>query len=223
MNINSIENVTKKLQIYLNENNLSVLKLSQLIGMKYQTLKRIVELEESADSLPNISSIILLATFFKCTLAELIDNKLILNARCFESLDNYLNNKQFSILKIYIPIEQYKHQKNIKSIFVINVPSAEKNEIFVNDIPYKSPTTSIQAFVEMNNVEYDGFYIAKINNKIKMVNVLSVSSSFIMIEEVKKINKIEKNKVEIFAKYIATGTTIQEANQILIARAETSK
>lgn len=218
MPVNAIENVSKKLQIYLDEHNLSVLKLSQLIDVKYQTLKRIVEID-NVDSLPNISSIISLARFFDCSLSELLDDKIILPIKCYSSLEAYLNQKASNVIKIYIPISQYKEYKNIKFLFAINIVDVKvTDKLLINGIPYICPTNNIQLFIGMNNVEYDGYYIAKFNNKINIINVISVSSSFLMVEEGENINKIAKDQIEIIAKYISTGTILINSNNNLLAK-----
>lgn len=209
-----LENVSKKLQIYLIENQLSILKLSKCIpNIKYQTLKRIAEFDGKSAS-PNITSLVALADFFKCSVAELLDDTLILFIDCFSSVKEFCNNQNSQRIKLKIPIKQYDPNK-VKTIFSLHIN--ESFESSRNIIPVENIVQKIHVFVKMSRVEYDGYYIAEIDNITQIIKVVSVSSHTLMIEQHGKILSFDILKVKIIAKFINNGIMITEPENLFIA------
>lgn len=208
-------NVAKKLRLYLQQHNISILRLSQQIpDIKYQTLKRMVEYSGDG-SLPNLTSLISLAEFMNCSVSGLISDKLLLNIKCFSSIDKFLI-KESEFIELQFPIDKFGDKLRISNIFAL------KSDTFfkwytANNIPTHCILDPIQVFMTLNSIEYDGYYIVEIEDKIDFVKIVSVSTSTLMVEKDEKIVSISSSNVKIIAKFIDHGVIINDPNKLLIA------
>lgn len=199
-----LNNLSLKLKRYLSDNNLSILQLSKISDIKYQTLKRLV-ITDNVESLPNIASIHALATYFKCSISELLDDKVKISIKMFTSIDAYLQQSSLCSVNVFLPIEQVTKITNNNTIFAIQSNTSEQKDLVIYDIEYKNCVQVVQIFVEMDHLEYDGYYLARINNSCSVIKVISVSSSFLIIEENNKEIKINRETIHIIAKYYGLG------------------
>lgn len=208
----ALKNISKKLRKYMIENQVSILKLSQKVpDIKYQTLKRIVEFDEN-ESLPNVSSLMSLAKFLNCNLPELLSDFISLEIKCYTSIDKFFLEKTHKIIKLQIPIDDCFTRKP-ESIFAIEANSFNIKNIATNS----SRVQTINVFAKMQDVEYEGYYIALINENAKFLNVLSVSSTQLTIEEDGQITMISKSSILIIAKYIKSAILTENDKKLLVA------
>ncbi|MFN8769793.1 MAG: helix-turn-helix domain-containing protein [Neisseriaceae bacterium] len=208
----ALQNISKKLQRYMSEHQVSILKLSQRIpDIKYQTLKRIVEFNEK-ESLPNVSSLMSLAKFLNCNLSELLSGFVTLEIKCYASIDKFYSEKSFKPILLHIPIDDCFIRKP-DSIFAV-----ESNSFNIkNGATNISRIQTIHIFARMQDVEYDGYYIAEIQEKIRFLNVLSVSSTQLTIKENEEVTMISKSSVTIIAKYIKSAILTNNDKNLLFA------
>lgn len=213
----ALVNLSKKMQMYLAENKLSILKLAQKVpDIKYQTLKRIVEFGGEG-SLPNITSLIALADFFGCSISALLSDCVTLPINCYPSIEDFWSNHNAKIIQLNIPIDEC-YPKRYDNIFSIQEDhSSIKYPAGKIDIIPKEIVNMIQIFAKMSKVEYDGYYIVEAENELKTLKVVSVSSKSLMVENNNQIINIETSKVKILAKFINNGFLIENREKLLSA------
>ena len=152
-------------------------------------------------SLPNIASLITLADFLNYPLSELISDHIRIDINKYMTIDDYILNKNGVLININVP-------------FIDNcLNQPKKFAIVKNKDKY---TENLEIFLQINSVEYDGKYIAEVNDRIELLKVISVSSTRLNVEHGKNIENIPIDSVKFMAKYIADAVLIQD-KRFLIA------
>jgi prolyl oligopeptidase PreP (S9A serine peptidase family) len=116
-----------------------------------------------------------------------------------------------------MPIDEY-YLKRSSNIFAIKKNDLiNKGKLVANDIIPQELIGTIQVFAKIPTVEYEGYYIAKVDNKIEVLKVISVSSQNLITEHGTQIVNIATTQVKILAKFINNGVVITDQQKLLIA------
>jgi hypothetical protein len=185
--IEAIDNAIYKLKIYMIKNNQNLHSLSNNMKFDYQPFYRLI----TKYTTPTLFSLGMIASHLNCTISELISDKFFLDINCYNSLpQNFDEDIQYKC-RIYIPNDKYKDYTD-ETFFVLNTKLFEDNKSSENNLFY--------LFYKILNINTDGIFLVEHEGKIKIMNVVSISSKFIIIEEYNNEVKINLEELEPIAK-----------------------
>lgn len=183
-----LDNVINKLQISMDQNDQTLYGLASKMGFSYQPFYRII----TKKHLPTIDSLVMIAKHFDCSVSELINEKIFCDVQLFSKVNDLIKQQLKSIIRIYVPYAEF-------------IPLIKKEFFCLEDIPDKeilnTKASNIYVFYKTNTIEMDGIFLVHYQNKIRLLNIVSVSSKYIVIEEDKQEIKIEQCAIQTIAKF----------------------
>lgn len=182
----ALDNAIYKLKIYMDRTKQTLHGLANTMGFAYQPFYRLM----TKKHIPTISSFGIIASHLNCTISELTNDTFFLDINYFQNITDDLSQETENKCRVYIPHEKYKNY--LHEYFFALSTKAIKNNTTQENLYY--------LFYLSKNINIDGTFLVKHNNKIKIINVLSVSSKFIVIEDNQQEIKIDLNEITPIAK-----------------------
>lgn len=183
-----LDNVINKLHIYMEQNDQTLYGLASKMGFSYQPFYRII----TKKHLPTIDSLVMIANHFNCTVSELIADKVFCDINLFAKANDIIKQQIKSNIRIYIPYTQF-------------LPLVKKEFFCLEELPEKGilgmDTSDAYVFYKTEVIDIDGIFLVMHQNKIRLLNVVSISSKYIVVEENKQEIKIEQCEVQALAKF----------------------
>lgn len=180
-----IDNVINKVQIYMTQSNQNLFALANSTGFSYQPFYRLMK----KNNLPTLSSLFLIASHFKCSIEELISEKIFIDIVVVDKIDN-ITQQSKNLFRIYLTLEEY-------------TPYIQNEFIGVITDKIKSAQI-VELYLKVNKFDSDGIFITSYNNKLHKVNVTSISSKFIITELNGEEEKISIENIHPIAKFFNT-------------------
>lgn len=183
-----INNVAQKLEIYMQRNNTTVFSLARSMNIDKQPFYRII----NRKNVPNISSLFLISNNLDCSIQELISENVFLDIKTYKDISLVNEGVMY---RIYI---SYKDYQDISSYQVFGIITERDLQIY----------SKTESFIN------DGLYIVKYNNEIIEMDVLSAGSKFVIANIQQKECRLESNLIIPIAKKYKTVPVI--ANEFCI-------
>ena len=180
-----IENIINKLQTYMIKSGQTLYSLANTMGFAYQPFHRLIKNR----NLPTVSTLAAISEHLKCSIEELISNKIFLDVPVIDTFQKINSLASFPNARIYINYEDY-YPYVTDTFFAIKLNK---------DTDYKIEYCKIYTISHKINTE--GSYIVDYNQNTVTFNVISTSSTFIIIEENKKEQRIPQDQVKPIAKF----------------------
>ena len=185
--IEALDNAIYKLKVYMNKTNQTLYGLASTMGFKYQPFYRLITKRHT----PSISSFGLIASHLNCTISELIDNTFFLDINYYTNLPNNFDEDIQYKCRIYIPHDKYQDYIH-ETFFALSTNVFEYNKSYENNLFY--------LFFKTSHINIDGSFLVEYQTTIKIINVISVSSTYITIEEDGQEKKINLQLIRPIAK-----------------------
>jgi transcriptional regulator with XRE-family HTH domain len=170
-----VNNVAKKLEIYMQRNNRTMFGLSKLMNIDRQPFYRIL----SRKYVPTISSLFIIASNLNCTVHELISEKIFIDIPVYDDLS--LDNKH-ATFRIYISNQDYE---TVGALDVYGVNHNNKIRIYYNVLDFVN----------------DGIYIANLNDSRVEIEILSAGSELVIAKIKNEEHRLNRGQIEPIAKY----------------------
>lgn len=180
-----IDNIISKLQIHMEKTQQTLFSLSATLGFEYQPFYRLMKNRK----LPTISSIAMITEHLQCSIDDLISDKILVEINLVDSMESMQNLELSNLTKIYMPIKEYLPYIH-NSFVALKVESIEHLKIEY----YK-------LYCKTNQINTDGRFIARYQEEFVELNVISTSSTFVIIEENGNEERIPQNQIEPVAKF----------------------
>lgn len=154
-----VDNVIAKLKLYMDRNNKNLFSLSNTVKFDYQPFYRLMK----KTHLPTLSSLFLIANNLNCTIQELISDNVFIDIPVYKSYKCIGTNDLEFNCRLFLSYDCFKqHAKS--SFFGINT----------------TDNNSLSIFLETNVFDTDGLFLVLHNDKLIMLEVSSISSSFVV-------------------------------------------
>lgn len=163
-----VNNVAQKLEIYMQENSLTIFSLAKAMNIDKQLFYRVI----NKRNVPTIPTLITMASNMNCSIQELISKQLFIEVDIYN--DIYMLEKQ-TTRRAYISYEEYTTINGNKIVGIENVES-------------------IDVYFLTEKFSSDGIYIVKKGLELSKLEILSVGSKFMIADvkgEEKKINSTD--------------------------------
>lgn len=195
----AIDNVIEKLQVYMNRKDQTMHGLAHSMGFAYQPFYRLM----TKKNLPTISSLDSIAQNLGCTISELTSSEVFLDVPCYDSIESYLENKTTNTVRVYLPYEMLQSFLKEELIVLKTSLISKQLDFDLNNINYFANTNVYQLFTVSKKLSLDGFYLVKYQNKMQILETLSVSSKMITAKIKGATVQVPFAELEIFAKFIS--------------------
>ena len=182
----ALDNAIYKLKIYMDRTKQTLHGLANTMGFAYQPFYRLM----TKKHIPTISSFGIIASHLNCTISELTNDTFFLDINYFQNIMDDLSQETENKCRVYIPHEKYKNYLH-EYFFALSTKAIKSNAAQEN---------LYYLFYLSSKINIDGTFLVKHNNKIKIINVVSVSSKFIVIEDNHQEIKIDLNEITPIAK-----------------------
>lgn len=163
-----IDNIINKLNIYMERNKQNLFSLANSFGFAYQPFYRLIKYR----NLPTITSLAMISDNLNCTIEELISDDIFLDIDVVEQIDSLITPSNTSTTKetirFHIPYEQYLPYISDK-FFAIKL-----NE----NLPVKAEQYRIYILTDKINI--DGNFIVEYQGQLIDLNVISISTKFVI-------------------------------------------
>lgn len=189
----ALNNVINKLQIYMEKNKQTLHGLATTMGFSYQPFYRLM----TKKHLPTISSLSLIASHLNCSIAELTHNDVFIDISYYHTLSVNLDEESKKKCRIYIPYEQYYMYLNCH-FFAIEYQNENIQYVTLADLD-----KMYQLFYSIDNISMDGLFLVNYNSQNVLINVMSASSKYVVVEENKKEHKIDIKLIKPIAKFFS--------------------
>lgn len=195
-----IDNVINKLQIHMEQNKQNLHSLAAKMGFAYQPFYRLL----TKRHLPTINSLDIIAKHLNCTLGELVHEDIFTDLPSFNNINNVFTEDHNSTIRMYLSCEQFAPLMNAKFFAVKFNPSSisESKEVLAH---------YYQIFYCIDSVNIDGIFLINYKAKNILLDVLSISSKFIVTEIKGEEVKIDVNEIKPIGKFF-NYLTITEQN-----------
>lgn len=180
-----IDNVINKLQMYMKKTGMNLHNLASTIGFQYQPFYRLIKNKR----LPAMSSLIMIANYLNYSLGDLLSDKIKIEINILNNLNEFNDlSKKLLLGEVKIPYSDI--DKYIYSTFYgLNISNADN--VFI-----------VKVYATVDSINTDGDYIVKYSNKVMQLKVISISSTFIVLEDNAKEIKVPINDIKPIAKFI---------------------
>lgn len=180
-----IDNVINKLQMYMKKTGMNLHNLASTIGFQYQPFYRLIKNKR----LPAMSSLIIIANYLNYSLGDLLSDKIKIEINILNDLKEFndLSKKQ-ALGEVKIPYKDV-HKYVCSAFYGLNISKVEHALI-------------AKICVIVDSIDTDGDYIVKYKNKITTLKVISISSTFIVIEDNTQEIKVPINDIRPIARFI---------------------
>lgn len=193
------DNIISKLQIYMTQTNQTLYSLASSLGFAYQPFYRLIKNR----NIPTMTSLIPIANHLHCSVEELLSDKFILIVDMLDNINGFASTENNPKVKIRIPYKDYLSYVNDKFI------ALGTNDIKVPGVKY------CKIYVMTDQINTDGEFIAKHKGKISVLNVISTSSKFIIVESGNEEQRISQDEIEPVAKLFNSSILFEyESNYI---------
>lgn len=169
-----VNNVAKKLEIYMQRNNQTIFSLAKLMNIDRQPFYRII----NRKNVPTISSLFIIASNLNCSIQELISKFIFIDIPIYEDFNNKSMNSSY---RIYISCDDY-----------LDISSYELFGIKVFN--------ELKIYYKVNNFINDGNYIVNYNSQILEMEILSAGSNLIIALIENKEQRINTQQIKPIAK-----------------------
>lgn len=192
----SIDNIIKKLQVYMQRNSQSMHGLANLLGFAYQPFYRLM----TKKNFPTISSLSSISKNLKCSIAELTGDEVFLDVPCYETLDNVILNDSSSMVRIYMPYELLKLIMH-DQFFVVKT-YLDKTLCNINGVEYDFNTNVYQIFSKVSKIDLDGFFLVRYKGETVVLEVINVSRTVIAAKYQNKSTAVPVGELSVFGKFV---------------------
>lgn len=180
-----VENIAKKLERYMIENNQTIFSLAKQMEFDRQPFYRVIHRK----GLPTLTTISLISKLIKCSIHELISDYTFIDIKTYKDITL---NKKMETRRIYLMEDDYQYIKNYD---VFGIKSSENLKIY-----HKT-----DKFIN------DGIYVVKYNSEITEMDILSAGSKFVIAHIAKKEERIDSSLLTTIAKQYKTAPIIVDA------------
>ena len=180
-----INNIICKLQIHMDKTNQTLHSLANNLGFDYQPFYRLVRNKK----LPTISTLAMITEHLQCSISDLISENILVDVSLINSFKEIILPNKTNIIKIQVPIVEYTPYIHY-DFYAIKL-----------DTPNQFGVSSAKIYVTNNQINSDGIFIVKYQDKIIELNVSSVSSRFIIAEVSNKEQRILQTELQPIAKF----------------------
>jgi transcriptional regulator with XRE-family HTH domain len=180
-----IENIINKLQMCMKRTGMNLHNLASTLGFQYQPFYRLIKNKK----LPAMSSLIKIANYLNYSLGDFLSDKIKVEINILNNLNEFYEGSKKNLLgEVKIPYNYVS--KYVCSTFY-GLTTNEVDNLIIAKI-----------YVTIDSVDTDGYYIVKYNNKIIQLKIISISSTFLIIEDNAQEVKVSINDVSPIAKLI---------------------
>lgn len=189
-----LENVINKLQIYMEQHDDTLYALAAKVGFAYQPFYRLINKKH----MPTLGSLVMIAEHFSCTVAELIDENVFIDIDLFESTNKLTD----SMAKIRVYIAYAKFLPLIHEQFFALRFSPKEQAILPNqDDQIDSAFKQVCVCYKITDIKIDGIFLVKYKNKITLLNILSISSKYVVVDFNGIETKVDKEQLTPIAQF----------------------
>src|SRR6185437_1496994 len=204
-----LDNVINKLQVYMDQSKETLYGLASTMGFAYQPFYRLI----TKKHLPTLNSLSVIAAHFNCSVSELIHEDIFVDIDCFSNFDDAVAAVKTPKIRIYIPYNQF-------------LPLIHNNffamKVFASDQTGKQKQTEVQKvagsssiFYRVDTINIDGIFLVNYKSKNMLIEVLSISSKYIVAILDGKETKIDITGIKPIAQFFS-GLTLINKNQPII-------
>ena len=180
-----VNNVARKLEIYIQRNNTTKFALSKLMNIDRQPFYRIL----NRKNVPTISSLFIIANNLSCTVQELISTYIFIDIPTYT---DFLLSEKSICHRIYLQTEDYKTIEN-KNLY--GVITGEM----------------LRVFYKIDDFLNDGKYFVQFNNDYIDLEVLSAGSNLIIAKINNEEKRLERHYISPIAKHFKDIPIIKDA------------
>jgi RPA family protein len=138
-----------------------------------------------------------------CSIEELISDKMLIDVKVFNTLQEMTESENIESVRIFIPIEEYI--PNLKNEF-FSVRTEIIKSLDIEVCRLYSTTTSINS---------EGTYAVNYQGKTTELNIISTSSKFVIAELDSQEIRIPQEALEPIAKFVKTVLLFKSNNDYL--------
>ncbi len=204
-----LDNVINKLQVYMDQNKQTLYGLASTMGFAYQPFYRLI----TKKHLPTLNSLTIIAAHFDCSVSELIHEDIFIDINCFDSFDDAALMKETSKIRVYIPYKQFLPLTH-NSFFAVKAPASEQTSK-QNKGEVQLIANGCSVFYRLDYINIDGIFLINYKSKNMLIEVLSVSSKYIVALLNGKETKIDVHSIRPIARFFS-GLALINKNQPII-------
>ncbi|MCE3269018.1 MAG: hypothetical protein K0R49_1270 [Burkholderiales bacterium] len=205
-----LDNVINKLQVYMDQNGQTLYGLASTMGFAYQPFYRLM----TKKHLPTLNSLSIIAAHFNCTVSELIHEDVFMDIDCFNSFDDVIGTINPSKIRIYIPYNNFLPLIH-NNFFAMKAAYPELNGDHKNsDMPIVNCRDTV--FYKIDNISIDGIFLVNFKSKNILLEVLSISSKFIIAILDGKETKIDISSIKPIAQFFSYLTLVNKSQPIIV-------
>ncbi|MCX8515039.1 MAG: helix-turn-helix domain-containing protein [Burkholderiales bacterium] len=194
-----INNIISKLQIHMDKTEQTLYSLSATLGFEYQPFYRLMKNKK----LPTISSIAMITEHLQCSIEDLISDKILVEVSLIDSIENIQTLEVTETTKVPMLIQEYLPY--IHNTFVaLKIEALEHLQI-----------EHYKLYCKIDQINTDGVFIARYQGQIVEFNVISTSSTFIIVENDNNEQRIPQDQIEPIAKFFNNLLLFEAGNDYL--------
>lgn len=205
-----LDNVINKLQVYMDQNDQTLYGLASTMGFAYQPFYRLM----TKKHLPTLNSLSVIADHFDCTVSELIHEDVFVDIDCFNNLEDATISADSSRIRVYIPYNDFLPLM-YSAFFAVKVGvsgqiSKQKNE------KVQSIYNSSAIFHRVDSISIDGVFLVNYKSKNILLEVLSISSKYVIAILEGKETKIDTSTIKPIAQFFSYLSLVNKSQPVII-------
>ncbi|MCC2624388.1 MAG: hypothetical protein K0R14_261 [Burkholderiales bacterium] len=204
-----LDNVINKLQIYMDQNKQTLYGLAAKMGFAYQPFYRLM----TKKHLPTLNSLTVIASHFGCSVAELIHEDVFIDVDCYDSFADAVNMKKSPKIRAYVPYKKYS-QLIYSNFFAVkgHVPWQGYEQ---SSTDHKAIDSKYAIFYRVDTISIDGVFLVNYKSKDVLLEVVSVSSKYVIALLNGKETKIDVASIKPIAHFFSY-LTLMKKNQPIV-------
>ncbi|HLX52879.1 MAG TPA: hypothetical protein VKR58_03005, partial [Aquella sp.] len=160
--------------------------------------------------LPTLNSLSVIASHFDCSVSELIHDDIFIDVDYFNNFDDAVSVVKTTKIRIYIPYKDFLPLIHNNFFAIQPIVSNQTGKQKQTEIHKAASSGAI--FYRVDNISIDGIFLVNYKSKNMLIEVLSVSSKFIVAVLDGKETKIDMTDIKPIARFFS-GLTLIDKNQ----------
>lgn len=207
-----LDNVINKLQVYMDQNKQTLYGLASTMGFAYQPFYRLI----TKKHLPTLNSLTVIAAHFDCSVSELIHEDIFIDIDCFSNFDDSVVAVKTPKIRVYIPYRQFLPLIHNNFFAIQGFASDQASKQKQTEIQKISSSGSV--FYRIDTINIDGIFLVNYKSKNMLIEVVSISSKYIVAILDGKETKVDITDIKPIARFFS-GLTLIDKNQNIIVGA----
>jgi transcriptional regulator with XRE-family HTH domain len=205
-----LDNVINKLQIYMDQNKQTLYGLAAKMGFAYQPFYRLM----TKKHLPTLNSLTIIASHFDCSVSELIHEDVCIDVDCFDNFADAISKKKAPKVRTYIPYNKFLPIMN-SNFFAVkaHVPWHGYEQ---SGSDHKPADNKYAVFYRVDTISIDGVFLVNYKSKDVLLEVLSVSSKYIIALLNGKETKIDVDSIKPIAHFFSYLTLMKRSQPVVV-------